>query len=197
MTYLAGLGSGLSLIVAIGAQNAFVLKQGILRQHVLAVVLFCAVSDAVLIAVGVGGAGLARDRAPWLMGLLTWGGVAFLLWYGARSMWAAWRGGAALRPDGQAQSLWPVLGSIAALTWLNPHVWLDTVVLLGAVSAQWPPPWLFGLGAVTGSFLFFFSLGYGARLVAPLFARPGVWRALELAIALIMWAIAWGIAVRA
>ena len=190
LSYLAGLGTGLSLILAIGAQNAFVLKQGILRRHVLAICLFCAISDVLLIILGVAGMARAGLRWPWLFEAMRWGGVAFLAIYGLRAFRAAWRGGEALRPEGQAQSLGAALATIAALTWLNPHVWLATVVLLGAISAQWPMPGVFGAGAVTGSFLFFFSLGYGARLLEPLFRRPAAWRWLEFGVGCVMWAIA-------
>ena len=188
--YLAGLGTGLSLIVAIGAQNAFVLKQGLMRRHVLATVAFCALSDAVLIVAGVLGAGAIAARAPWFLETMRWGGAAFLLAYGARSLRAAWRGGAVLRAGEGATSLGATLAVLAALTWLNPHVWLDTVVLLGTVSAGWPQPRIFGLGAMTGSFLFFFALGYGARLLEPVFARPRAWQWLEIAIAIVMWTMA-------
>ncbi len=189
-SFLAGLGTGLSLIVAIGAQNAFVLKQGLLRRHVLAVCLFCAASDALLIALGVGGMAAAGARFPWLVAAMRWGGVAFLLWYGLRSFRAALRGGDALRPAGRGDGLAATLLTAAALTWLNPHVWLDTVVLLGAVSSQWPDRRGFAAGAVCGSFLFFFALGYGARLLAPVFARPRAWQWLEAGVGAIMWAIA-------
>ncbi|MFV0386118.1 LysE/ArgO family amino acid transporter [Paracoccus sp. (in: a-proteobacteria)] len=188
--YLVGFGTGLSLIVAIGAQNAFVLKQGLMRQHVLAVCLFCALSDSVLIALGVSGMAVAGARATWLIEALRWGGVAFLLAYGARAFRAAWAGGAALRPEGRAAGLAVTLASIAALTWLNPHVWLDTVVLLGAISAQWPNRTGFATGAISASFLFFFALGYGARLLVPVFAKPRAWQILDVAIGCIMWAIA-------
>lgn len=190
MSYAAGLGTGLSLIVAIGAQNAFVLKQGLMRHHVFWVCLFCALSDAALILLGVTGMSRIVSAAPLLADAMRWAGVAFLIWYGARSFRAAWHGGGALRPEGKGASLGRTLMVIAALTWLNPHVWLDTVVLLGAVSAQWPDPGVFGLGAMTGSFLFFFALGYGARLLAPVFARPRAWQVLEAAIGIVMWSIA-------
>lgn len=192
--YLAGLGTGLSLIVAIGAQNAFVLKQGLLRQHVLAVCLFCAISDALLIAAGVAGAGTLAARAPWFLVVMRWGGALFLLVYGARSFLAAWRGGETLEARGKASpGLATTLMTLAALTWLNPHVWLDTVVLLGSVSAAWEDKRAFAMGAMTGSFLFFLSLGYGARLLAPLFARPVAWRLLDVLVGLIMWSIALGL----
>lgn len=190
-SYLAGLGTGLSLIMAIGAQNAFVLKQGLMRRHVFAVCLFCALSDAILIAVGVAGMGAISGVAPWLPGAMRWAGVVFLVLYGARSFYAALRGGeAALRPDGRSAGLAGTLAVLAALTWLNPHVWLDTVVLLGTIASGWPDQRAFAAGAMTGSFLFFFSLGYGARLLAPVFARPVAWRWLELLVGCVMWAIA-------
>ena len=190
-SFLAGLGTGLSLIVAIGAQNAEVQKQGLRRQQVFAVSLFCAVSDALLIAAGVAGAGAIARNAPWFLSAMRWGGAAFLIWYGFRSARAAWHGGEALRAEGAVvPSLGATLGTIAALTWLNPHVYLDTVVLLGAVSSTQGDRLAFAIGAMSGSFLFFFSLGYGARLLAPLFARPVAWRVLDGAVALVMWTIA-------
>ena len=189
---LAGFRLGLGLIVAIGAQNAFVLRQGIRREHVLAVALFCALSDAVLIALGVSGMGALARLAPWAGEVLRWGGVAFLSWYALRAARAAWRGGATLAAgQGAAVSLRAVMVTVAALTWANPHVWLDTVVLLGAVSAQFPGAGLaFGIGAATASFAFFFALAYGARLLAPLFARPGAWRLLDALVAAIMASVA-------
>jgi L-lysine exporter family protein LysE/ArgO len=191
----AGFRLSLGLILAIGAQNAFVLRQGIRREHVFAVCLFCAVSDAVLIVAGVSGFAAVTGAAPWIGPLLLWGGVAFLVWYGARSFLSAWRGGGALAAaGGGAVSLRTALATVAALTWLNPHVYLDTVVFLGSVSAQYPGQALaFGAGAATGSFAFFFTLGYGARLLAPLFARPGAWRVLDTVIGLTMWSIAAGL----
>ncbi|MBY0137242.1 LysE/ArgO family amino acid transporter [Paracoccus yeei] len=194
--YLAGLGTGLSLIVAIGAQNAFVLKQGLMRRHVLATVAFCALSDAVLIVAGVLGAGAIAARAPCFLETMRWGGAAFLLAYGARSLRAAWRGGAVLRAGEGATSLGATLAVLAALTWLNPHVWLDTVVLLGGVSAGFGDRGAFALGAVTGSVLFFAALGYGARWLSPVFARPGAWRVLDLCVGLVMWTIALGLVLR-
>lgn len=187
----AGFGLGLSLILAIGAQNAFVLRQGIRREHVFAVALTCALSDAILIAAGVSGFGLLVTRLPWLEPVMRWGGAAFLLVYGARAFWAAWRGGAHLEAaqTGQA-SLKGVLLTCLLLTWANPHVYLDTVVLLGSVAAQYTQKMAFALGAMTASFVFFFSLGYGARMLAPLFARPVAWRLLDVLVGCIMWAVA-------
>lgn len=191
MAFWAGFRLGLGLIVAIGAQNAFVLRQGLRREHVFWVALFCAVSDALLIVLGVSGFALASEAAPWLGPALRWGGVAFLVWYGARAFFAALRGGSGLVAAGEAVGLGATLGMLALFTWANPHVWLDTVVLLGAVSAQYPGAGVaFAAGAMTASFAFFFSLAYGARLLAPVFARPRAWVILDLLIGLVMWSIA-------
>lgn len=186
---LAGFGLGFSLILAIGAQNAFVLRQGLLRRHVFAVCLTCALSDALLIAAGVAGFGALSKAVPWFEPAMRYGGAAFLIWYGARSFWAAWRGGGVLQAGTAAGGLRRALMTCLALTWLNPHVYLDTLVLLGAVSAQYDGL-RFGIGAVVASFTFFFALGYGARLLAPVFARPGSWRVLEIIIGVTMWIIA-------
>ena len=187
---IAGFALGFSLILAIGAQNAFVLRQGLRRAHVLPVVLVCAISDSVLIVVGVAGFGVLAQAVPGL----EWGmrvfGAAFLIWYGARTLLAAWQGGAVLQAGAGAQSLQAAVMTCLALTWLNPHVYLDTVVLLGAVSAQYDAPVRFAVGATSASFVFFFSLGFGARALAPVFARPDAWRALDLLVGLTMWAIA-------
>ncbi|MGV6846971.1 MAG: LysE/ArgO family amino acid transporter [Marinibacterium sp.] len=190
-SWIAGFMLGLSLIVAIGAQNAFVLRQGVMRAHVFWVCLTCALSDAVLITAGVAGFGRLDAAWPWVGPALRFGGAAFLLFYGARSLWSAIRGGETLTARGQdGAPLAAVLATALALTWLNPHVYLDTVVLIGSVAATYPDRVAFGFGAVLASFTFFFSLGYGARALAPVFARPGAWRVLDLAIAAIMWAIA-------
>jgi len=188
---LSGFALGFSLILAIGAQNAFVLRQGLRRAHVLPVVLTCALSDAVLITAGVAGFGALVQAAPWITPVLSWGGAAFLVVYGAMAMRSAIAGGAAMRlDDGPRESLRSAVLTCLALTWLNPHVYLDTVVLLGSVAAGSDSRLLFGAGAVTASFVFFFGLGYGARLVAPLFARPVAWRVLDALVAAVMWAIA-------
>ncbi|MEQ8344885.1 MAG: LysE/ArgO family amino acid transporter [Sneathiellaceae bacterium] len=190
-SFLSGFSLGLGLIVAIGAQNAFVLRQGLHREHVLAVVLVCALSDILLIAAGVAGfAGLA-GRAPWIEPVLRLGGAAFLLAYGASRMLAAWRGSRALATaNGAGQGVRATLAIALALTWLNPHVYLDTVVLLGSVAAQSDDRLAFGIGAAIASCLFFPALGFGARLLAPAFARPVTWRLLDGGIALVMWSIA-------
>ena len=188
-----GLALSAGLIVAIGAQNAFVLRQGLRQSHVFAVALTCALSDAVLITVGVAGFGRMAVALPWLDPVMRYGGAAFLLAYGARSLRSALRGTGALEVSegAVAEPLGRVLAACLAITWLNPHVYLDTVVLLGSVAAQFPGSKVaFGAGAVTGSFLFFFALAYGARVLRPLFARPAAWRILEGVIAAIMATIA-------
>jgi len=181
---------GFSLILAIGAQNAFVLRQGLRREHVLPVVLVCAISDAALVTAGVLGFGALARAIPGIEQVMLFGGVAFLLWYGAQNLIAAWRGGEALEAGAAAGSLRRALLTCLALTWLNPHVYLDTVVLLGSVSAQYDDTLGFGVGAVTASFSFFFALGYGARLLAPVFRRPASWRVLDVIVGLTMWGIA-------
>lgn len=181
-----------SLILAIGAQNAFVLRQGLLRAHIGAVVLVCAASDAVLIAVGVAGFGAASVEMPLLGAVMRWGGVAFLLVYGAMRFASARKGGEALMPQaGQSASLRSVLTTTLILTWANPHVYLDTLVLIGSIAAQYAPYGLaFGIAAALGSFSFFAALGYGARLLAPVFAKPIAWVFLEVLVGMVMWAIA-------
>lgn len=185
-----------SLILAIGAQNAFVLRQGLRREHVGAVILTCALSDAVLMAAGVTGFGLVSARLPWIGEAMRWGGVAFLLVYGALRFRAAARGGEALKPaPGATASLGKVISTCLILTWANPHVYLDTVVLVGSISAQYAPHQaIFGAAAAMGSFSFFVVLGYGARLLAPVFANPQAWVVLELVVGATMWAIALGLA---
>lgn len=194
---VAGFSLGFSLILAIGAQNAFVLRQGLRRAYVGEVVLACAISDAALIAIGVIGFAKLADVMPVLLPWFRWGGVIFLGLYGARSFHAAWKGGEALEAAGSGgQSRAGALATCLALTWLNPHVYLDTVALVGSISTRYAPRELaFALGAMLASFTFFTMLGYGARLLAPLFARPGAWRVLDVAVGLVMWAIALGLAI--
>ncbi|SPH18544.1 Arginine exporter protein ArgO [Defluviimonas aquaemixtae] len=189
---LAGFQLSLGLIMAIGAQNAFVLRQGLRREHVVPTVLFCASSDAVLILAGVAGFAAASAAAPWIGPALRWGGVAFLVFYGLRSALSALNGEGALKAGGAGSArLGTVLVTLAAITWLNPHVYLDTVVLLGSISAQFPGrEWAFAAGATSASFVFFTALGFGARALAPVFARPAAWRWLDGAVALVMWGIA-------
>jgi L-lysine exporter family protein LysE/ArgO len=185
--FASGFALGLSLIAAIGAQNAFVLRQGVIGRHVGMVVAICAVSDALLIALGTWGAGALAAQAETAARLMRWGGAAFLIAYGLRSLIAAWRGGAALGEGGEApRSAAKVAATALALTFGNPHVYLDTMALVGSVAASSSRPQIFALGAMTASVLFFSGLGYGARLLRPLFAQPAAWRALDLGTGLLM-----------
>lgn len=190
--FIQGLLLGLSLIVAIGAQNAFVLRQGLRREHVFAVCLVCAASDAVLIAVGVAGFGQLARWLPLAAPAMRYGGAAFLVFYGIRSFISALRNSGGLSPlEAKARPLGRTLGTALALTWGNPHVYLDTVVLLGSVSTRYHGGRIsFALGAISGSLLFFFALGYGARLLLPWFSSPISWRVLDLLIGCIMLSIA-------
>ena len=191
----AGFMTGGSLIVAIGSQNAYVLRQGLIRSHTAAVVAVCAVSDVVLIAAGVAGVGAAVAHAGWVINALTWFGVAFLLWYAAGSLRRAF-GPAALTAGVEtaaAESRSRVLRRAVALTWLNPHVYLDTVLLIGSIAATHDAArgtldgrWLFAAGAVTASIVWFTGLGFGAQKFAPLLARPRAWQVLELLVAATM-----------
>src|ERR687885_2723134 len=194
----SGLALGLGLIVAIGAQNAFVLRQGLRLEHVAAVVAVCAASDLVLIAAGVLGAGAVLTRMPWLVPVVALVGAAFLLGYAVLAGRRALRPGA-LRTDsaGARAGLAATVGTCLALTWLNPHVYLDTVVLLGSTASTYGAQrWAFGVGAGLGSILWFAGLGFGARLLRPVFARPAAWRVLDGTIAVVMAALAASLAVR-
>lgn len=196
---LAGFALSLSLILAIGAQNSFVLRQGLRREHVFLVCLICALSDAALILAGVLGLAGVISQLPWLLLAIRWIGVGFLLGYGARSLWRAWRHADQLMPgEGETRPLGPTLLLCLALTWLNPHVYLDTVLLIGSIAQNYPGQKLpFALGAMSASGLFFFSLGYGASFLRPILATSLAWRILELLIGLCMWAIAASLAMGA
>ncbi|MGO4804417.1 LysE/ArgO family amino acid transporter [Arthrobacter sp. 2MCAF15] len=189
----SGLSAGLSLIVAIGAQNAFVLRQGIQRSHVAMVVAVCAVSDLVLILLGVAGIGVLLDRAPAALVVIRWVGAAFLLAYGALAARRAVRGEHMEHPgDKPPGSRAAVLGTCLAFTWLNPHVYLDTVLLLGSLAAAQGPSgrWWFAAGAGLGSIAWFAALGAGARLLTTLFRRRAAWRVLDAGIAVVMFTLA-------
>jgi len=190
--FFTGLMMGLSLIVAIGAQNAFVLRQGLRNEYVFTVCLACALSDAILIILGVTSLQKIVSFLPWLDPVMRYGGAAFLIWYGGKSLYSAFRSTGALDVgNGSSVSFAKTLTMCLALTWLNPHVYLDTVVLLGTISTRFPGQQVsFAAGATAGSFLFFFALGYGATKLRPLFAKPQAWRILEAVIAAIMWLIA-------
>ena len=189
LSLVSGLASGLSLIVAIGAQNAFVLRQGVQRSHVLLVVAVCAISDLVLIVLGVAGVGVLIEQAPAVLEVVRWAGAAFLVAYGAMAAVRAIRGTQAAQPAAGHKGTWAAaLGTCLALTWLNPHVYLDTVLLLGSLAGTHGQDgrWWFAAGAGLGSVAWFAALGTGARYLAPLFARPGSWRVLDGGIALVM-----------
>ncbi|HEU4812461.1 MAG TPA: LysE/ArgO family amino acid transporter [Nocardioides sp.] len=193
---VTGLVTGLTLIVAIGAQNAYVLRQGLAREHVGVVVLICALSDVALIAAGVAGIGTIVEEAPWSLTVVRWLGVAFLGWYGVSSLLRARRSESLqASPDGTTSRRSAVARAVA-LTWLNPHVYLDTVLLLGSVANHQGPlgRWWFALGASVGSAVWFVGLGYGARLAHRVLARPRAWQLLDVAIGLVMLAIAFRLA---
>lgn len=190
---LTGFLSAMSLIVAIGAQNAFVLRQSLTRNHIFAVCLFCALSDAVLITAGVSGFGAAVTVFPVLPQILALAGACFLLTYAALRLREAYRGHYLRELDGRSHGLRRTLAIIAAVTWLNPHVYLDTMGLLGAISVQYDTTDLrvvFAVAASAASFSFFFALGYGGRFLAPIMTSVRAWRMLDTAIALVMVAIA-------
>lgn len=191
-TVFAGLGFSLSLIVAIGAQNAFVLRQGLRREHVLPIVIVCAGSDAVLITAGIAGVGALVLAAPWVIAVVRWIGVAFLVLYGLLAARRAFRPGELdAAAGGGPSSLWAALAACFAFTWLNPHVYLDTVVLMGTVGNGYGENrWWFALGAAVASAIWFTALGFGARLLGPLFRSPVAWRVLDVLIAVTMFAIA-------
>jgi L-lysine exporter family protein LysE/ArgO len=187
--YLKGLGLGAGLIVAIGSQNAHVLRMGLRRQHVGLTVLVCILCETLLIFAGVAGVGTLVERSPVLLGLARWGGAAFLAWYGLRA-WRSVFGKHALNaaPHTIELSARQALTTLLAVTLLNPHVYLDTVVLLGAVGGQQGPhgKWWFALGAISAAAAWFTLLGFGARLLSPWFAKPSAWRALDGAIGAVM-----------
>ncbi|SFL66979.1 LysE/ArgO family amino acid transporter [Geodermatophilus ruber] len=194
----SGVALGLGLIVAIGAQNAFVLRQGLRVEHVTAVVAVCALSDLALIAAGVLGAGAALGRVPLLIPVVCIAGAAFLLGYGLLAARRALRPGALLPEAGGVRAgLAATVGTCLALTWLNPHVYLDTVVLLGSMASTYGAHrWEFAAGAGAASVAWFTGLGYGARLLRPVFARPAAWRVLDGGIAAVMAALGVSLAVR-
>ena len=190
---LTGFFSGLSLIVAIGAQNAFVLRQSLTRNHIFLVCLFCALSDTILVVAGVLGFGAVVAGFPALPKILAVAGAVFLTGYAAVRLREAWRGAYHLELNGSKPGLRKVLAMLMAVTWLNPHVYLDTMGLLGAISVQYESPYqraVFALSASAASFGFFFSLGYGGRVIAPIMQSVRSWRILDTAIAAIMLSIA-------
>jgi L-lysine exporter family protein LysE/ArgO len=187
---VAGFAASLVLIVAIGAQNAFVLRQGLRREHVLPVVLTCAVSDLMLIAAGIAGLGAVVTARPTAMTVIRWAGAAFLFTYAVLAAKRAWRPGTLKPTDRAPATLRATLLTCLALTYLNPHVYLDTVLLLGSVAQQHPHRWLFGIGAAMASAVWFSALGLGAHRLAPVLSRPAAWRVLDGLIAVVMAGVA-------
>jgi len=181
-----------SLIVSIGAQNMFVLRQGLRREHVLPVVLFCAVADSVLVIAGVNGLGQLLAAVPGLSIALSLGGATFLAWYAVGAFRRAMRSEALIIEDGASLSLGAALAATAAFTLLNPHVYIDTVMLMGAVGSSLPESQrlFFIIGASTFATVWFAAIGFGARFLAPLFARPLAWRVLDVVTGLMMTVIA-------
>ena len=212
VSVLAGLGLGFSLIIAIGAQNLFVLRQGLRREHVLLAAGICALSDAVLIVLGVSGIGLVLQAVPWLFDVVRWAGAVFLVGYGLLAARRAWvPAGDGLRVDGDAEPdprssggasvatatrTSSVVLTCLALTWLNPHVYLDTVFLLGSIAnTHGEARWAFAAGAVTASVLWFFGLALGARLLSGVLGTPRAWRVFDALIAVVMIALGVGLVV--
>ena len=190
--YFSGFLLGLSLIFAIGSQNAFVLKQGLRREHVFLICLFCAVSDSLLISAGVAGFGVVTARYPHVVDIAKITGSLFLFGYGLLSLYNSVKVSHALSTDGEVvTSLTKALLLCFGFTWLNPHVYLDTLVLVGMVSTGASSKLLFASGAVSASFVFFFALGYGARLLTPLFAKPKAWNILDALVGILMLYLAW------
>ncbi len=189
--FFKGFGIGSGLIVAIGAQNAFVLKQGLKQQYVFWLCLICALSDSILIACGVLGFAEIMTASPILITVAKYLGATFLLVYGAKAFYAAFKTTQSMDLDSsQKQTLTQALVTCLAFTWLNPHVYLDTVVLIGSVATQLEDKVSFALGSIFASWVFFFSLGYGARLLKPLFTNPKAWKILDFIIGCVMWSIA-------
>ena len=193
---IPGFLTGLSLIVAIGAQNAFVIRQGLLRSHVLLVVIVCSVSDALLIILGTGGLGKIVQSNPDLLTFIRWFGVAYLTWFGIKSLRSAFKENQLLA-TGQPEVSWKrILTTVLALTYLNPHVYLDTVIFVGSIANQFEgDKWFFALGASLASVVWFSTIGFGARAASHLMSKPIFWRILDISIALIMFSIALTLAI--
>ena len=193
--FLPGLFTGLSLIVAIGAQNAFVIRQGLTRRHVFAVVAICTIIDASLIALGIGGLGAAIAGLPWLLEVIRWFGVAFLTWYGIRSLISAtktqWLDAAGV----ESKSVGRVITTVLAMSLLNPHVYLDTVIFVGGIGNTFGANrWSFAAGAMLASLLWFAAIGYGAKAASRFLAKPLFWKILDGIIAVIMFTLAFTLA---
>lgn len=193
--FLPGFFAGLGLIVAIGAQNAFVIRQGLSRQHVFVVVAICAIADATLIALGIAGLGAIIQGLPWLLEGVRWFGVAYLTWFGIKSVRSAFKNEAMDTSGTQTTSLKKAVLAVLGFTFLNPHVYLDTVILLGSISNQFADDrWIFGFGAMTASIVWFSAIGFGARAASRFMSKPIFWRVLDSLIALVMFSIAFYLA---
>jgi L-lysine exporter family protein LysE/ArgO len=194
IAFLPGFFASLGLIVAIGAQNAFVIRQGLTRQHVFVVVAICALCDAALIALGIAGLGAIIKGLPWLLEVIRWFGVAYLTWFGIKSVRAAFKNDVMDASGTQTTSLKKVVAAVLGFTLLNPHVYLDTVILLGSISNQFADKWVFGFGALSASALWFSSIGFGAKAASRFMSKPIFWRVLDSLIAVIMFSIAFYLA---
>ena len=191
IAFSSGLASGLALIIAIGAQNAFVIRQGLQRQHVLTVVLFCAISDALLIAGGTAGLGKLISTAPQLLEIVRWFGVTYLAFFGLKSLRSAFKHNSLTLEQGAVVSRKKTILTVLGFTFLNPHVYLDTVIFLGSLANQFPAEkWLFTFGAMTASFIWFFTIGFGSKMAARFMVKVVFWKILDLAVAAIMFTLA-------
>jgi L-lysine exporter family protein LysE/ArgO len=191
IAFLPGFLTGLSLIIAIGAQNAFVIRQGLTKKHVLLVVAICAISDALLILLGVAGLGALIAGLPWLLEIIRWFGVAYLTWFGIRSLRSALKTQMLDASGSQSGGAKTVVLAVLGFTFLNPHVYLDTVILLGSIGNQFgEDKWWFALGGAVASILWFSSIGFGARAASRFMAKPVFWKVLDLLIAAVMFGIA-------
>ena len=183
--------TGLSLIIAIGAQNAFVIRQGLLRQHVLLVVAICAISDAALIFLGTGGLGTLIQSKPSLIEIIRWFGVAYLTWFGIRSIRSVFKDQSLVTGEGSEMNRLKIAATSLSLTFLNPHVYLDTVILLGSIANQFENDrWVFAIGSTLASFVWFTAIGFGARAASRFMSKPIFWKILDSLIAVVMFTIA-------
>jgi len=192
---MQGFGIGAGLIIAIGAQNSFVLSQGVRKQYIFVIPLICSLCDAVLICAGAAGVGTFVASRPHIAYYAGIGGALFLFWYGLKSLLAAFNGNAQHESKNVNNGMKTIVLTTLALSLLNPHVYLDTIVLLGSISGQFEgmSRFIFTLGACTASFVWFFSLSYGGTLLEPLFRKPISWRILDFSIFIVMWTIAFSI----
>lgn len=189
--FLPGVLTSMSLIMAIGAQNAFVIRQALTRKHVLIMVLICATSDALLIFAGIAGLGAVIQGLPWLFEILRWFGVGYLTWFGFNSLRSAFKGDSLEAAKSESKTLKQVVVSLLGFTFLNPHVYLDTVILLGAIGTSFgEAKWIFAAGAALGSVIWFFSIGFGAKAASRFMSKPIFWKVLDIVIAMIMFGIA-------